>query len=551
MLARRSSSLLSTLAATLSVGLLTSWSLTSCSRAPSAPEPAHATRAPAPAPVAPPPGDAPRYAEPLKQPLDTAAGGKSSLGINLGAVRYYAQQIMFLDLAKQAADWGLNSGGVAPQLDAQGWPVALQPGHGAGFVANAGKGGRYVMLFDGKGKLNVGGGKILDEAPGRVLVQLDGGETHFTIAETDPQAPLRNLHIVPIEHEKDHAEVLFHPQFLELVKPFSVLRFMDYFETNGSKQVRWSDRATPDYFSQGTDKGGAIEYAIALCNRLKADCWFNIPHMADDDYVRHYAELVRDQLDPGLRAYVEYSNEVWNFQHGDWIQQAGEKVGMKREWDTRLRYQARRSIQIFDTFAKVLGRSRLVRVMAGQCFALRLQILLDQDGAFKHADAIAIAPYFGYDLTDEKNVASLRGESAEAVSARVEASLANTRKQMRELKALADHYKLPLIGYEGGQHLATGGALHQDTKLQALLDDVNRAQRMGDTYRKYLELWRDEGGQLMVLYKLVEGYSQWGRWGLLEDMWQPLQKAPKYAATMMFIKQQPRWWREPNRASAQ
>jgi hypothetical protein len=34
-------------------------------------------------------------------------------------------------------------------------------------------------------------------------------------------------------------------------------------------------------------------------------------------------------------------------------------------------------------------------------------------------------------------------------------------------------------------------------------------------------------------------------------MWQPLQKAPKYAATMMFIKQQPRWWREPNRTSAQ
>jgi hypothetical protein len=383
-----------------------------------------------------------------------------------------------------------------------------------------------------------------------VLVQLNGGETHFTIVETDPQAPLRNLQIVPVEHEHDHNEVLFHPQFLALVRPFSVLRFMDYFETNGSTQRRWSDRATPAYFSQGTAKGGAIEYAIALCNRLHADCWFNIPHLADDDYVRHYAELVRDQLDPSLRAYVEYSNEVWNFPHGDEIQQLGEKAGMKHEWDTRLRYQARRSIQIFDTFEKTLGRPRLVRVLAGQCFPLRLQILLEQDDAYQHADAVAIAPYFGYDLTDDKNLPRLKGASTAALAGRVADSLANTKQQLRELKALAARYQLPLIAYEGGQHLATGGAYHADRALQQLLDDVNRAPAMGEAYRKYLELWRDEGGQLMVLYKLVEGYSQWGRWGLLEDMWQPLSRAPKYEASVSFMKRQPRWWRDSNRASA-
>jgi hypothetical protein len=137
----RASSLASTLAATLSLVLSTSCSLTSCSRAPSAPEPAHVARQ-SPPRAAPAPSESPRFGEPSKQALPESGepGAKSSLGVNLGAVRYYAQQIMFLDLAKQAADWGLNSGGVMPQLDAQGWPVALQPGHGAGFVANAGKG---------------------------------------------------------------------------------------------------------------------------------------------------------------------------------------------------------------------------------------------------------------------------------------------------------------------------------------------------------------------------------------------------------------------------
>lgn len=473
---------------------------------------------------------------------------KSALGVNLGAVRYYAQQIMFLDLTKQAADWGLNSGGVPPKLDAHGWPTGLTPGHRAGFVANAGKGGRYVILYDGKGSIDVGGGTKVDTRPGRELVELNGGETHFTISTSDAADPLRNLRIVPVEHELDHEKVLFHPQFLALVKPFSVLRFMDYFETNGSKQEHWQDRPRPDYFSQGTDKGGAIEYAIELCNRQKADCWFNIPHMADDDYIRHYAELVRDKLDPSLRAYVEYSNEVWNFAHGDWIQQAGERVGMKREWDTRLRYQARRSIEIFKAFEQTLGRDRLVRVLAGQCFALRLQILLEHNDAYKHADVVAIAPYFGYELTEDKNLPSLQGESAEQVVERAEESLSNTKKQLREIKALADKYKLPLIAYEGGQHLATGGAYHADKRLQQLLDDVNRSPQMAKAYRKYLELWRDEGGQLMVLYKLVEGYSQWGRWGLLEDMWQPVQRAPKYMATIAFMKDQPRWWREPSTA---
>lgn len=475
----------------------------------------------------------------------------SPLGVNLSAVRYYSEQILFLDLTKQAADWGLNSGGKLPELDENGYPKALAPGHGAGFVANAGKGGTYVILYQGSGEMEVGNGQKLSSQPGRDVVQLNGGETHFTITRTDPQNPMRDIHIVPIETEHSYKELIFDPQLVRLVQPFSVLRFMDYFGTNGSTQKHWKDRPKPSDFSQGTEKGGAIEYAIALCNRVQADCWFNIPHMADDDYVRHYAELVRDQLDPKLRAYVEYSNEVWNFGHGDWIQEAGERIGMKKEWDTRLRYQAHRSVEIFKIFEKALGKKRLTRVLAGQCWDLRLRILLDYEDAYRHADAIAIAPYFGYELTADENVAKLNGATPQAVVERAIQGLDETASTLKNLKALADGYHLPLIAYEAGQHLATGGQFHADEKLQKLLDDANRVPKMGEAYRKYLELWRREGGELMVLYTLVDSYSKWGRWGLLESMWQPIGSAPKYLAAVSFAQREPRWWGGSKQASAE
>jgi hypothetical protein len=503
----------------------------------------------APAPAAPVEGAPQALAEPTPAPIAPAralAPGQkqnSSVGVNIGKVDYYAEQVVFLDLTKQAADWGLGSGGQMPELDEHGFPRALAPGHQAGFIANAGKGGMFVLLYEGAGKLEVAfGGKTLVSAPGRDVLQLDGGEAHFRMLQTDPANPMRKIHIVPLEREADHEQVLFHPKFLELARPFSVLRFMDFFQINGSKQVHWRDRATPEDFTQGTEKGSAIEYAIALCNQLRADCWFNIPHMADDDYVRHYAALIKEKLAPDLKAYVEYSNEVWNFEHGNWIQTEGERHGLPKTWDTRLQWQAKRSVQIFDIFEKTLGKKRLVRVLAGQFWDLRLQILCDYEQAFQHADALAIAPYFCGELAGDETVGQIRALSSEQIAQRCDADIEHNRARLKGIKELANRYKLRLIGYEGGQHLVTGGAQHADEALQRKLNDVQRTATMGKSYTHYLNAWRDDGGEIMVLYKLVEGFSKWGRWGLLENMWQDPSQAPKYSATLSFMQHQPRWW---------
>ena len=68
----------------------------------------------------------------------------------------------------------------------------------------------------------------------------------------------------------------------------------------------------PEFLPDGIATGVPVEILVELANQVGADPWFNIPHQASDDYIRQFAEYVRDNLEPGLTARFEYSNEVWN-----------------------------------------------------------------------------------------------------------------------------------------------------------------------------------------------------------------------------------------------
>ena len=56
----------------------------------------------------------------------------------------------------------------------------------------------------------------------------------------------------------------------------------------------------------------AYEWMIDLCNRTQRDMWVCVPHFADEEYMYQLASLIREQLDPALKCYVEWSNETWN-----------------------------------------------------------------------------------------------------------------------------------------------------------------------------------------------------------------------------------------------
>ena len=469
------------------------------------------------------------------------------LGVNIGQVGNRPSQSPFLDLVKQAPGWNLFEGGPPVPVDAQGWPTSIPPGARAGFAVNAPRRGRFVATFEGDGDIAVrSGGRLSRPSRGRVEVELDGGPAVFELVRTNPRDPLRSLSIVPAEFEHSHRERVFDPDFLELARPFGVLRFHDWLRVVDSELAHWRDRPKPDDFSQGTSKGASVEYAIDLCNRLGADCWLNVPHMADDEYVEELARLVRDRLRPSLRVYVEYSNEVWNYAHGDWCERAGEALGMPREWDTRLRYQAHRSLEVFRIFERILGtgtgkgKGRLVRVLASQAVRHRAEVLVEWEGAYREADALAIAPYFCEDAARDLGASQIERLGPAGLADRCLEDVENLRGRVRALRALADRRGLSLVGYEGGQSLVASAALEDDATVQGVLDEANRLPQMGLAYGRLFRLWSEEGGSLLALYKLVYSPTKWGRWGLVETLSEPAGMAPKYRAALEFIRNEPR-----------
>ena len=60
--------------------------------------------------------------------------------------------------------------------------------------------------------------------------------------------------------------------------------------------------------------------------RAGTNAWFNMPHLATDDYLFQFANLPKKLLRPDVNIYVEYSNEAWGtlFAGGIYSQQKGD-----------------------------------------------------------------------------------------------------------------------------------------------------------------------------------------------------------------------------------
>ena len=192
----------------------------------------------------------------------------------------------------------------------------------------------------------------------------------LVLEQTDENDPIHDVRVMRAEFEKTHEADPFDPVFLKTWSGVKVIRYMDWMRTNGSKIQEWPQRPKVTDQTQGTPKGVAIEHAINLSNRLAADPWFCIPHLASDDYVREFAKLVKVRLDPGRKVYVEYSNEVWNrgFEQSAHSVSKGKELKLSdNDRQAGFRYQAQRSLEVFVIFEEVFGgKDRLVRVLGVQ-----------------------------------------------------------------------------------------------------------------------------------------------------------------------------------------
>ena len=467
------------------------------------------------------------------------------MGTNVGAITYYASEWTFVDSLKGAGAWvsnrkgfGWNAGGPL-ELTPDGWVARLDPDQRATLPVHSipqRPAGDYVVLYEGEGEFTfpLGKAKIISKQPGRVVVNYpaDGG-IWFDLSKTNPENPIRNIRFIKPGFEKTYRSQPFHPLFLGRLSRYKAIRFMDLFRTNHSTVQRWEDRVK---LTDARYPAMPVELAIKLANTLNADPWFNMPHLADDDYIRQFATMVRDRLNPNLKVYIEYSNETWNgqFKQAAYVGQKAAELGIGTNAYTHgALYYSQRSVEIFDIWESVFeGNERLVRVLASQAANAGLsRNIVSWKGAYLKADALAIAPYFG--------VATTAGITKDQVIEGARTYINGTvRTWLTRQKAVAQEFGLDLIAYEGGQHFVVRQPWINSPENQAItavLIDANRDPRMYDLYREYLNLWKEMGGGIMMHFSSVGGYGRYGMWGSLEYQDQPIKAAPKYRALMDYI----------------
>lgn len=518
---------------------------------------------------------------PAQNPPDPA---KARIGINPNATHYYATQFLFVDAMKTAMPWVTQNsvsvpGGTNPwdsgvidriPCDSDGYPLEL-PYPVAGTeapqivatllfrVEGVYPGGTYTVLYDGTGSLKFYfDARVIHEDPGKMLLDVtpSANGIMMKIASSDPNDHIRNIRVIMPGYESSYEQVVFYPAFTERFAGMNAIRFMDLEQTNGSPLVSWSQRPTPSSYTQGGPGGIALEHMVDLANRMGADAWFCVPHMADDEYVRNMAVLLRDSMAAGRRIYIEYSNEVWNgiFPQTRYSRDMGCGLqlcddcydgvndGSDVYW-SGIAYSALRSVEIFQIFdQEFAGDERLVKVLSGQAASSSAQDFMLQkfhDLAYNPAgvtaDALAIAGYFGADADLIAQYGEVESITVQEILKRSEESITRTIHFLGQNKSLADLYGLETLAYEGGQHLAATGANTNNDLLTSKLIAANRDPGMGTLYEMLFDAWFQYGGGPFMVFSAVSKPSRYGSWGILESLDQPAEEAPKYLAVMNYL----------------
>ena len=514
----------------------------------------------------------------------------SPLGINANEIHYEDASIPFIDLFRVSSPFAenvLNLPAAAIEYDKDGWPIHLQGGEaGTKFLGKLPPDilpqGQYTVLYDGEGKLRYGHDvKVISQSAGRDIITFNAGDDNqldasVVISQSNPQNYLRNIRILPPggicqnqptrwvmqANECDKAaghylsfvgyypSIVFNPDYLNFMQNFRAIRFMGMSGITRNPVEHWADRPRIEEANWGGTygaRGVPVEVMVELANRLHKDAWFNLPHAADDDYMRQFATYVRDHLAPDLKIYIEYTNEAWNttFSHSEYTQKQGIKLGLgNNAVEAGYQYYTIRARQMFKLWEDVFGgHERLVRIIGS--WDSRPDItkkLLAYDNTYQAVDAVAIAPYFGGNtkgFRESTTVDDIFRLTTEPDSYR---SLPEVLNHVKTQADLAKQFGVQLLGYEGGQGLVDWVTREPTQHPNPLFFAANRDPRMGQLYTEFLNGWQQSGAQLMMLFTAPRTCQWYGCWGLKEHIRQPTEQAPKYNAVMNYINSHQIWW---------
>jgi hypothetical protein len=538
----------------------------------------------------------------------TSTNANSPLGMNLMNVNYYTSEVPFLNLFKMSGVsqsnggffthntktyvWNTNEAAYL-QLDSNGYPTSLtatsadphspQQFDSVGVLlmrdlapSNAGKGlpypaGLYVIDYDGQGTLAVDlDAKLVSASPGHYVFNVASPSSagfDIYITSTDPNHTgnyIHNIQVVKAEQENLLlAGNVFNPTFLGLLQKFHVLRTIQWLEIDngGGLLANWAQRPLPTDGGWGGPNGVPVEVAIQACNAVSADCWLNVPHMATNDYITQMATVAHNNLGTSQKIYVEFSNEVWNSiypQHAYAVSQ-GEAMwpGSSSNSNGWASWYGMRVAQTCDLWKAAWGADagRVVCVMSSFIYStdyatqsLNCSLWTGSGNApcSGHGiGAVAIAPYFSI-ATPASLTSAPDGGLSTLFSSMNNTSLPQISTAELAFKTALAPFHLPLITYEAGQTLEGFPTYQTGSAMVNTFIAANRDPRMGTVYTNFLNQWKANGGDLVVMYADISTPSQYGEWGALEsvmDTVYPLTAAPpKWQAIQNYISANPCWW---------
>ena len=504
------------------------------------------------------------------------------VGPGLGGLNYFMSYSPFNDLVKTAR-W-LN----VAAWDEDGYPTAAASGKTvqARIAVDAGETfppGEYVLTWRGEGEARLdrphAAELVSDETTDGVhrrVYRVPRVESYGFEIDVD-SFPVSDLHLwLPGTEELDGR---WNPDYLAVIEPFrgSHFRFMDLGLTNNSEQQDWADRTPADWptYAQTLSrsdaptpvKGGAAwEAMVELCNEMDSDLWLCVPHLATEAYIQNLAALVRTGVDPAtgeqtgepldedLRVWVEYSNEVWNwqFQQTKWVDQnvPGERV------EDKYMSKALNAFRIFER--EFGGADRLVRVVGthtnhGEGWKTMKRFEAAEPG--RDFDVLAITTYFSHDMEEwamerwPVTPEAFMDELEERLGGgpfRKDESLADNSAPAYQYE-LAAEAGVPVVSYEGNSHLiASKRVLPPDPEMDRkgnpkkvpiydlkpefvdFLSSVERTPRFAGLYEKWLERHEASGLASNTPFVLVHNWNRNGQWGHMEHLDQPLDEAVKY-----------------------
>ena len=530
---------------------------------------------------------------------------RSNLGTNLVQVSNWTGSAPFINLMKMASEWQGNSF----TSNLAGW---ITSGSARSTIINtAGLYNQtiknviptdidYLVIWDGAGSVTASNATEIESVQGKKRIKINGDSKTFWIKV---EGPVFNIRIVPTggvcennvftrvpnrysctpqslyrSFEFNYDDLIFMPKFLDNLKYYNTIRFMDWARTNqlfstwpnnpGPTVIDWSwsadinDKTRVAHIDDAiwsTEKGVPISIMVKLANILDADPWFNIPHLASETYVREHAKTVK-KLEHNLHVYLEYSNEIWNsgkFAQFYTILKNGQVDTNSRLEDVRKKYAVNAATKINHWLNAFNDYSRVTKVLSGWSknitYNERLMdtVVWDQTTAAEVFNAFAIAPYFGFNVCDpsrgdctnqitpaDVTMAStqiieclLTGMGYNSYCPKNDVELSRTIQTVigwaEQNNGKANARGLSLIAYEGGQHLVSN--VDEASSTYNKLYSANTDNLMQTAYKKYLDAWWNASTyqskqksnyngqpQLFMHFNNVSGYSKYGFWGALE-----------------------------------